>query len=166
MADEAQAPPKKKSKKGLVAGVVILILGVGAGGGYFLTSKSDSASKVPATTTTTEFAKIVRLEPFTTNLTDGRVAKVGLAMAVIGEPKSEHIKALLLPEAEVNAKSPLGGEESEALDIAIKVVGSKTYDELSAIDGREHAKEEIKKEVVEAYHGDVVDVYFTTFVMS
>jgi flagellar FliL protein len=55
---------------------------------------------------------------------------------------------------------------AKALDEAIDVLGGRTYAELAAPGGRTAAKEELSHRVQERYHGEVLDVYFTEFVMQ
>ena len=61
-----------------------------------------------------------------------------------------------------------GGElnGSVALDEAIAYLGEHTYDQLAAPGARQAAKTELSHRVAERYHHDVMEVYFTEFVMQ
>jgi flagellar basal body-associated protein FliL len=46
------------------------------------------------------------------------------------------------------------------------VLGERSYGDLAAPGGRSEAKEELAHHIAELYHEEVVDVYFTEFVMQ
>jgi flagellar FliL protein len=92
--------------------------------------------------------EVVQLEPITMNLADGRLLKVGLALQLVAEPK----------EAEVTG--------SVALDEAISFLGQHTYAQLAVPATRQAAKQELSKRVSKRYHGDVLEIYLTDFVMQ
>jgi flagellar protein FliL len=158
---------KKRSKKAVLIPVVVLVLALGGGAFFFLGGKSEAAAGED-TTTTTQLGTVVRLEPITLNLSDGHVLKVGMALQAVKEPQEEHLATALAggQGAKPDATSPLGGEEAKALNVAIHTLGDMTFSELSAPGGREQAREKLREEIKHAYHDDIVDVYFTDFVMS
>jgi flagellar FliL protein len=175
MAEEAtEEGRKKKGKLGIIIPVVVLVLGLGGGGFMFMSGSKKGAATGPPTTTTTAPGPIIRLDPLTMNLTDGHVLKVGLALEALAKPKDKEmatVVAALSASGEGHAASgsttsPMEGLEAKALDLAIKDLGNKSYAELSAPHGRVEAQEELQKDISEAYHGDIVEIYFTTFVMS
>jgi flagellar FliL protein len=174
MAEEATEEKKGKSKKAILIPVIVLVLGLGGGAFMFLGGGKKGEANGAATTTTTLRGPIIRLDPITLNLTDGHVLKVGIALEALAHPHDEQMLAAVHGlsgggghgAAEPNTASPLGGLEAKALDLAIKELGNKSFEELSAPDGRAHAQEELQEHVAEAYHGDIVKIYFTTFVMS
>lgn len=92
--------------------------------------------------------EVVQLEPITMNLADGRLLKVGLAMQLVYEPKEKEVSG------------------SVALDEAISFLGQHTYAQLAVPASREAAKQELSKRVSKRYHGDVLEIYFTDFVMQ
>lgn len=94
--------------------------------------------------------EVLPLEPITMNLADGRLLKVGLA--------------LQLKEGAGGGHGPVNG--SVALDEAITFLGEHTYEQLAAPAGRAKAKAELSARVSERYHSDVLEVYFTEFVMQ
>jgi flagellar FliL protein len=121
----------------LVAGWYF-VLGPGSGG-----SSAEEKPKV-------EPGEVLALEPITMNLADGRLLKVGLALQLPLEPASGH--------GEVSG--------SVALDEAIAFLGEHTYAQLAAPGARQKAKQELSKRVYERYHHEVLEVYFTEFVMQ
>jgi flagellar protein FliL len=137
-ADQAKDAPKGKKKLMMIAGVAVL---AAAGAYFFLFSGSSSgepAAPVPG--------EVVPLEAVTVNLTDGHYLKVGLALQGI---KGAH---------------ELDG--SKALDLAIDQFSNIAVDELAGNEARHHHKEALKERIVEAYHEEVMDIYFTEFVMQ
>lgn len=132
-----------KKKKLLIAGplVVALVAGwfflLGPGGG----PAAEEAEAAP------EPGEVLALEPITMNLADGRLLKLGLA--------------LQLP---LEAGEEVSG--SVALDEAISFLGEHSYDQLAAPTARDTAKVELSKRVAKRYHDEVLEVYFTEFVMQ
>ena len=149
--DAAQIPPKTASsrrrrpprKVAVVAGLVVLALATA--GWFLLRPAQEPHAEEPVA------GPVTTLEPITMNLADGRLLKVGLA--------------LQLPEA---GEGHGGGEVSGALalDEAITHFSGKTYDQLITAEGRAQAKAELSAQVAERYHGDVLEVYFTQFLMQ
>lgn len=170
---------KKKSKFRIVIPIALMVVGMGSGGYFSVLAPKQAAAEAAAASTTTEVhvGKIVRLAPITMNLSDGHILKVGLAMQMIAEPKEEELNALVGVEASSkkeeggakeaeSATMTLGGLESKALDVMISELGSSNFETLSSPEGRAHAKKLLAERIVESYEGDVVEVYFTDFVMS
>ena len=93
--------------------------------------------------------EVLPLEPITMNLADGRLLKVGLALQLMEGAGEEH---------------PVSG--SLALDEAITFLGEHTYAQLSAPAARATAKAELSRRVAKRYHDEVLEVYFTEFVMQ
>jgi flagellar protein FliL len=137
--DPAEAPPKKKSKKKLVMMLVPVLLV--AGGGYFMLGRKSGPPPAPKP------GEVVVMESITVNLAGGHYLKLGLALQA---PATAH-------------EAPDG---SRALDIAIEEFSNRSIEELSSQKERIHLKEELREKVIEAYEHEVMDVYFTEFVMQ
>ena len=145
--DNEQPVEEPKSKKKLLvaggAAVVALLaawyLLLGPGAGH---EPVEPKAPVPG--------EVLALEPITMNLADGRLLKVGLA--------------LQLAEGAGGGHGPVNG--SIALDEAIAFLGTHRYDQLAVPAGREAAKTELSKRVAKRYHDEVMEVYFTEFVMQ
>lgn len=144
--DEAAPAPTGGGRKKLLlilgpllalAAAWYLLLGPGSGSG------EAGAAEQPVA------GEVVPLEAITMNLADGRLLKVGLALQLKEGAGKDH---------------PISG--SVALDEAITFLGEHTYEQLAAPDGRQKAKAELSARVAERYHSDVLEVYFTEFVMQ
>lgn len=138
---EEQQPTKRRRGR-----LVLLLVGglaALAAAYWFLLAGGDEQPAEPVK------GEVVSLEPITMNLADGRLLKVGLALQLT-EAAAEH--------GEVSG--------APALDEAIAFLGEHSFAELSAKGAREKAKAELSRRVGERYHGDVMEVLFTEFVMQ
>lgn len=170
--DEVEAQPKKG--KGNLIPAVVIAVGL-LGGGYLMSSgksaKAAAATTSPAAsaaqaagasvaagmpgaghgpTTTVAEGAIVKLDDITLNLADGRFLKVGLAFQLSKKGKADTFTT----------------ESPKALDLAIAVLGDRTYSQLITPGGRAAAKADLTAKVKKEYPATVLDVYFTDFVMQ
>jgi flagellar FliL protein len=144
---EAEHTPKKSKKRLILVLVLVLTLGVG---GYYMFDKSKGPMVVPPP----EPGTVLKLEPITLNLADGRFLKLGLALQFT---------------VAAGAGGHGGGatmDGSRALDLAIAQLSNRRITDLNSAKARELAKEELVSAVEDAYHNQVMDVYFTEFVMQ
>ena len=143
MSDKAEAgkAAPKKSKKMLIIVVAAVVLLGGGAGAYFAVFRGPSKPKPPVA------GKVVPLDAITMNLAEGHFLKLKISLQATADAKAE----------------PDG---SKALDIAIDQLSNRTVAELSSNAARDQAKAELRKKVSEAYEGEVMDVYFTEFVMQ
>jgi flagellar FliL protein len=138
-----EAAPKKSKKKLLMMVVaVVFLLGGGAGGYLMLTGGGAEEAPPPP-----EPGAVLALDAVTINLADGHYLKIKLAL-----------------QATVEAGEELDG--SKALDVTISQFSDVKMAELSSSGGREKAKTELLEKVKEAYEGEIIDIYFTEFVMQ
>ena len=152
-----------KEKKGnLLPAVVIavgLILGgkmMGGGGGA-----APVASAGETTTTTTVPGPVVKLDPITLNMADGRFLRVGLGFQLSAEHAAGGGHGGAKPDT-----TDAAGTYARALDITIDVLGGRSYQELVSPEGREQAKHLLIEQLKHAYHEEIEDVYFTEFVLQ
>jgi len=136
-----ETPAKGGKKKIIIIAVAVLML---AGGGWFMFLKPSSAAAEAAPVP----GIVLPLEAINLNLADGHYLKLGMALQMIeggghGEPDGSH-----------------------ALDIAIAQFSGKSIKELASSEAREKAKAKLLHAIEEAYHHEVMDVYFTEFVMQ
>lgn len=162
---EAPAEVAGKKKGNLVPAIIIavgLVLGgkmMGGGG-----SAATVATAVETTTTTAAPGPVVKIDPITLNMADGRFLRVGLGFQLSAESAeggAGHGAAPAEPDT-----SDAAGQYAKALDIAIEVLGGARYQELVDPAGREAAKQELVEKLKEAYHEAIEDVYFTEFVLQ
>jgi flagellar FliL protein len=141
---EAPAAGGGRRKVLLLAPVLLLLVA-----GWFFVLGPGAGSEAAEEPAEPELGEVVPLDPITMNLADGRLLKVGLALQLPAEPASDH---------EVNG--------SVALDEAISFLGGHTYAQLAPPAARQEAKAELSHRVAERYHDEVLEVYFTEFVMQ
>lgn len=145
--DEAVEPAEGGRKKIVMIAVPLVAL---VAGWYFLMGPGAgaSAAEAEAEAKPQKPGAVLELEPITMNLADGRLLKVGIALQQVYEPKAYELTGAV------------------ALDEAIKYLGEHTYEQLVVPAGREAAKAELSERVAVRYEGDVMEVYFTEFVMQ
>jgi flagellar basal body-associated protein FliL len=100
----------------------------------------------------TERGPVLETDPLTVNLSDGHYLKVGVALQLTKKGVVETAKS--------------NGLGAKALDMAIASLSPKTMPQLSQQGVREALKQKLGYDTCMAYNGDVLTVYFTTFVMQ
>jgi flagellar protein FliL len=150
MSTAAGEEPKKTKKKFklskkllIIIVAAVLVLGGGGGGAYFMFFSGSKETAKPAP----KPGKVVPLDAITLNLRDGHFLKIKIAL-----------------QATIDATETPDG--SKALDIMISQFSNLSVAELSSGPARETAKKELSKKISEAYEGQVMDIYFTEFVMQ
>lgn len=136
---EGAAPQKGRKKLVLMLAPVLLVALGGGGWFFFLRDPGPPPPPVPG--------EIVSLEPISINLSGGHYLKLGLALQGVEGAKHEV-------------------DGSKAKDRAISMFSGRPMAELSTTKSREHLKAELVKELRHDYHDEVIDVYFTEFVMQ
>ena len=130
--------------------VVLAVLLIGAGVYMYLGNGSSEApaSVQPVAVAAIDKGEVIKLEPIFINLKNERFLKVGLALQT----------TLTGDDAELDG--------SIALDAAIEVFSNKDLDQLVTESGRAQLKEALLTLVTEKYGAQVIDIYFTEFVMQ
>jgi len=143
----ADVVPAKKSKKKLIMiiGIVLLL----AGAGYYMLVMKPAAAAASANAAPPKpvAGLVVKLDPIYINLAGGHFLKLGVAL-----------------QGTAKATKDLDG--SKALDAAITVFSGKDMAKVADNTTREELKKQLSKEVVDLYEDEVMDVYFTEFVMQ
>ena len=149
---------KKKSdsedgEKGSRLRIVVVVLAtllVAAGVYMYLGNGSSDApaGAQPVAVAAIDKGEVIKLEPIFINLKNERFLKVGLAL-----------------------QTTLAGDDAEldgsiALDAAIEVFSNKDLEQLVTESGRAQLKEALLTLVTEKYGAQVIDIYFTEFVMQ
>lgn len=164
---------KKKSNVLLfvIIGVLLLILIIGGVVAFLLMGNEDAAAaksaptakeasaggsseSTPSDASLTEVGLMYPLDGFTVNLlseSGRRYLKVEMNLEIEGEELS----------AELDTKKPV------LRDIIIRILSSKSLEEISTIKGKEKLKEQIVNELnMHLKDGKVKNVYFTDFVVQ
>jgi len=146
-AKSTEETPTKRSKKKLMIIIIAVVVLLGGGAGGYLMLKPGGAEAEPEP----EPGLVVVLDAITINLADGHYLKLKLTL-----------------QATVDvAEAPDG---SKALDAAISLYSNRPMAELLTNDARDKSKADLKTAIVKAYTvaktKEIMDVYFTTFVIQ
>jgi flagellar protein FliL len=135
---EAAEPAKKKSKKLLLILIAVAVAAIGGGAYFMLGSSGEEPAPEPG--------EVLALDAITVNLTEGHFLKLKLAL-----------------QATLDVTEDVDG--SKALDLAVDQFSNLSVAELGN-EGRAKHKAELKDKIVEAYEGEIMDIYLTDFVMQ
>lgn len=175
MAEEVQ---EKKSKSGNLVVIILIVLIVLLIGIFGLVaylaffSSDDKAAEGEEVTGATAVEKttdkknqkakesmgeigiMFPLEPFTANL--------------LSENGGRYLKCSMELEQNIPTLTPeLEKKKAVIRDIILRILSSKTYEEISTIKGKERLKDEIVNKVNEILNdGFIKNIYFTDFVIS
>lgn len=141
-AEEGGKAPRSR-KKVLIVALVLLLVGAGA---YLKLGKAGPADAAPKP------GIVLKLEPITLNLAEGHYLKLTLALQFTADAGGG-----------AHGEKPDG---SRALDLAIAQLSNRRIVELNSAGARTKVKAELMRAIGEAYDHDVMDVYFTEFVMQ
>lgn len=136
-----EAPKKSKKKLIIIVLAAVLLAGGGAGAYLALFSGKAEAKEAP------KAGAVVPLEAITVNLADGHYLKMAFALQATADVEED----------------PDG---SKALDLAIHQYTDMKVAELSDVKGRDKAKHELLEKIEKAYEEEVMDIYFTQFVVQ
>ncbi|HEY9563737.1 MAG TPA: flagellar basal body-associated FliL family protein [Nocardioides sp.] len=131
---EADETPKSSKKKTLIIALVVL-LALGGGAWQFFLKPAPSE---PAP------GEVLPLTAIQVNLAGGHYLRIGLALQLVE-----------------------GAEEadgSKALDAAIEIFSGQKVSTVTDPEERDKLKDELTEAVREAYHEEVLEVYYTDFV--
>jgi flagellar FliL protein len=150
-------PAKSGGAMRLVSAAMISIALVTTG--YFLGGRGTAAAPPTETTEVEEeeehaVGTIVDLDAVNVNLLDGHYLRIAVSL---GLSEDAHVG------------DGHGGEEflsAPARDLVVTTFSGRSIDELSNLDGRLHVRHELEESLKEYYHGEVVSVFFTEFVMQ
>jgi flagellar FliL protein len=131
----AEEPAKGGGKKKLIV-ILVAVLAIGGAAYWFVLKPKPEPKPEPG--------EVVSLEPIQINLEGGHYLKIGIALQLTTTAHE--------------------ADGSKALDSTIDLFSGRSMDELTRHQSRAKLKKELVKELDHAYHGDVMDVYFTDFV--
>jgi flagellar FliL protein len=139
---EGEEAPAPGGRKKLLLVVVVVIALVAAGAWWFLLRPSGGEAAAEPEPVPGD---VVALEAISINLADGHYLRVGIALQATADA----------------AHAPEG---SQALNLLIDTFTGRSVEELAVTETRAALQEELVHQVEEAYHHEVMDVYFTEFV--
>lgn len=140
--DEAAAKKAAGAKKKKLMMMVAAVVAVAVGGYLFMGSSSASTEKEAPV-----LGEVVLADAMHINLADGHFLKLQIALQVIEGP----------------AHAP---DPSLALDAAIDLFSGQEIDYVSSYEGRKKLKKKLVEKADKLYHHEVVDIYFTQYVVQ
>lgn len=144
-AEEADKKPRGGRKKLLVA-VIAAVVVVGAAAYWFLVGPGAAGADATEEVEPPPVAgEVLTVEAVSINLQGGHYLRLGLGLQLTEE----------VEEAPDTAR---------ALDLAIALFSGRTVAEVSDAATREALKAELAHQLAEAYHGEVMGLYFTDYV--
>jgi flagellar FliL protein len=152
--DTASIPKPRKVKKILLIVGLIMLLAVGGGLAYLMFTDDPYPVETPIKTALGAYSEkaIMPLEPFLVNLADQetrRYLKIKVELEVDQENSVKELEKFLSP----------------IRDALILLLSSKTFAEISSVEGKHQLKQDIMRKLAAVPGGDrVKGVYFTEFV--
>ena len=136
------APEETKGGRSriMIIGIALVVL-VLAAGAYFVVFAGDADAKPEPVA-----GEVLPLEPIQINLAGGHYLRLGMALQLTEEAYE--------------------ADGSKALDAAIDQLSGMPMEELTQPAGRRAEKKALMKKLDKVYHQEVMDVYFTEFVMQ
>lgn len=139
--DSDEDAPKSKKKLFLIIGVAVLAL---AGAAYFFLFPGGESAEAAVP------GEVLQLEPVAVNLAGGGYLKIGVALQ------------LVVSDAGGSSHNVSGPNGAKATDLIISTFSQAAPADVTG--AREALKVALEEKIVEAYHGDVMSIYFTEYV--
>ncbi len=133
---------KGGKKKLLIIGLVVLLVAAGAAY-FFLFAGGEAEAEEPVA------GEVLALEPVAVNLAGGGYLKVGVALQLVASDAGGHGAA----------SGPSG---AKATDLIISTFSQAQPADVTG--ARDALKEALEEKIVEAYHGEVMGIYYTEYV--
>lgn len=136
-----QAGPSARPRRRLPLVVALVVVAglAGAAAWFFLLREPGPAPEPEA-------GEVLTVDPVSINLAEGSYLRLGLALQLTEEATAEE------------------PDPSKALDLAVATFTGRTVQELSEPTTRAAIQDDLTTKVVEAYHEEVMDIYYTEFV--
>jgi flagellar FliL protein len=147
-AEETDGSSGKGGKRKLLLIVAVVLLAAAGAAYFFLFSGSGEAEAAAP-----EHGGYIALEPVAVNLAGGGYLKIGITLEYT------------LAAAEAAAGGHGGGavvDGSKATDLIISMFSQAQPADVTG--ARDALKEALEAKIVEAYHGDVMAIYYTEYV--
>jgi len=142
--DETEETSAKGGKKKLILILVVVLLAAAGAAYYFLFTGSGEASAeepVPG--------EVLVLDPIAVNLAGGGYLKIGVTLQ-------------FTEEGSAAGHGGGGPDGSKATDLIISTFSQAAPADV--IGAREALKVALEEKIIEAYHGDVMDIYYNEYV--
>jgi len=153
--EESNSESKGGAKRLVMVAVLCVAL---LGAGFVLGSKMSAPAEAAEASEDAEeeddsyeVGYIVDLDAVNINLSDDHYLRVSISLGL--SPK-------------VKLKKPEEFHTAPASDLALAAFSGRTIEELETHDGREAIRTELLEKLDDHYHGEVVSLYFTEFVMQ
>ena len=133
---------KGGKKKLLIIGLVVLLVAAGAAY-FFLFSGGEAEAEEPVA------GEVLALEPVAVNLAGGGYLKVGGALRPVASDAGGH-------------RTSSGPSGAKATDLIISTFSQAQPADVTG--ARDALKEALEEKIIEAYHGEVMGIYYTEYV--
>ncbi|MBO1751270.1 flagellar basal body-associated FliL family protein [Actinotalea sp. BY-33] len=147
----AEEAPAKSKKKLIIILAAVLVLGGGGAYWFLMGPGAGDATAEEGHAEEKEHkpepGEILAVEPVSINLAKGHYLRLGMGLQMSADAGG-HGKPSPAP----------------ALDLAIDLFSGRPMSEVASAEGREALKAELLTHLEEAYHGEVIDLYFTDYV--
>ncbi len=147
MSTKEKAPAEETEEKGgkkkklLLVGAVLILAAAGAAYFFLFSGSAEAEEPVPG--------EIVTLEPVAVNLAGGGYLKIGVALQTV--------------EGAGGGGHGGGGlDGAQATDLVISTFSQAKRADVTG--AREALKDALEAKIVEAYHGEVMGIYYTEYV--
>ncbi len=139
---ETEETEGKGGKKKLLLVLLVVVLAA-AGAGYFFVFKGSgsAAAEEPVA------GEVLSLDPIAVNLAGGGYLKIGVTLQFTEEGSSAHEGGL---------------DGSKAQDLVISTFSQANPADVTG--ARDVLKQALKKKIIEAYDGEVMDIYYNQYV--
>ncbi len=139
---ETEETEGKGGKKKLMLILLVVVLAT-AGAGYFFVFKGsgNAAAEEPVA------GEVLSLDPIAVNLAGGGYLKIGVTLQFTEEGSSSHEGGL---------------DGSKAQDLVISTFSQANPADVTG--ARDALKQALKKKIIEAYDGEVMDIYYNQYV--
>jgi flagellar FliL protein len=140
-ADETDEASAKGGKRKLIL-ILLVVLLAAAGAAYFFLFTGEAEAEEPVA------GSVLKLDPIAVNLAGGGYLKIGVTLEFTEEG---------------TAGGHGGGPDgSKATDLIISTFSQAQPEDVTG--AREALKEALEEKVIEAYHGDVMNIYYNEYV--
>ena len=142
--EQTDEAPENGGKKKLLL-IVAVVLAAAAGAAYFFlfsgSSSAQAEEPVPG--------EVLKLDPIAVNLAGGGYLKIGVTLQ-------------FTEEGSAGGHSGGGPDGSKATDLIISTFSQAQPADVNG--ARDALKAALEKKIVEAYHGDVMAIYYNEYV--